>query len=145
MTGLSNNLITMAKLVKRGTITKVADIAGIYYRSEESPSLFNNPITGVALIIKDRPRKKTLIYPAAQLLVKAPGENMFYHMSGMWQTVAGRNEYRISDNTKDKPKGIAYVKYDLFQLSILNPLNGFFESLKFCLCFSLNLVTENLQ
>lgn len=121
MTGLSNNLITMAKLVKRGSITKVADVAGIYYRSEESPSLFNNPITGVALIIKDRPRKKTLIYPAAQLLVKAPGENMFYHLSGMWQTVAGRNEYRISDNTKDKPKGIAYVKYDLFQLSILLP------------------------
>jgi len=121
MTGLSNNFITMAKLVKRGSITKVADVAGIYYRSEESPSLFNNPITGVALIIKDRPRKKTLIYPAAQLLVKAPGENMFYHLSGMWQTVAGRNEYRISDNTKDKPKGIAYVKYDLFQLSILLP------------------------
>lgn len=121
MAGLSINLYYMAKVSKKGSITKVADIAGIYYRSEESPSLFNNPITGVALIIKDRPRKKTLIYPAAQLLVKAPGENMFYHMSGMWQTVAGRNEYRISDNTKDKPKGIAYVKYDLFQLSIILP------------------------
>jgi hypothetical protein len=111
----------MAKLIKRGAITKVGDITGIYYRSEESPSLFNNPITGVALIIKDRPRKKTMVYPAAQLLVKAPGETMFYHMSGMWQTVPGRNEYRISDNTKEKPKGIAYVKYDLFQLSILLP------------------------
>jgi hypothetical protein len=111
----------MAKLIKRGAITKVGDITGIYYRSEESPSLFNNPITGVALIIKDRPRKKTMVYPAAQLLVKAPGETTFYHISGMWQTVAGRNEYRISDNTKDKPKGIAYVKYDMFQLSILLP------------------------
>jgi len=31
---------------------------------------------------------------------------------------AGRNEYRISDNNNEKPKGIGYVKYDLFQLVI---------------------------
>lgn len=108
----------MAKVIKRGSITKVAAIAGVYARSEESPSLFHNSSTGVSLIIKDRPKKKTLVYPAAQLLVKAPAENIFYHLSGMWQIAAGRNEYRISDNTKDKPKGIAYVKYDLFQLII---------------------------
>jgi hypothetical protein len=108
----------MAKLTKAGTITKVATIAGVYARSEESPSLFYNSSTGIKLIIKEGPKKKTLVYPAAQLLVKAPEEKSYYHLSGMWQVSAGRNEYRISDNNNEKPKGIGYVKYDLFQLVI---------------------------
>lgn len=111
----------MPKVVKEGSITKVAAIAGVYARSVESPSLFYNSTTGISLIIKDRPKKKTLVYPAAQLLVKAPNEKNYYHLSGMWQVAAGRNEYRISDNNNDKPKGIAYVKYDLFQLVITAP------------------------
>mgnify|MGYP003335695396 FL=1 len=113
-----HKILTMAKVSKRGSITKVASIAGVYVRSVESPSLFFNDATGISLIIKDRPTKKTMVYPAAQLLVKGAGENLFYHISGMWQVAAGKNEYRISDNNKEKPKGIAYVKYDLFQLVI---------------------------
>lgn len=109
----------MSKVKRSGSITKIDQVAGKYTRSDESPSLFINSDTGISIIVKDRPKSgKINLYPTVHLLVKGSGESTFYHLSGMWQVAAGRNEYRISDNVKTSPKGIGFVKYDLFQLVI---------------------------
>jgi len=109
---------SMAKVLKKGSVQKVHEVIGVYKRSESNPSIFENDSTGMALLIKDAPRRKTIVHPAAQLLVKAQGETSFYHLSGLWQVLAGRNEYRISDKTTEKPKGCGIVTYDMFQLTV---------------------------
>ena len=90
----------------------------VYTSEVKATRAFLNDSTGMALLIKDAPRRKTIVHPAAQLLVKAQGETSFYHLSGLWQVLAGRNEYRISDKTAEKPKGCGIVTYDMFQLTV---------------------------
>ncbi len=108
----------MTKINVSKSIIKIDQVAGKYNRSEESPSLFINPDTGISVIVKDKPSGKAALCPSVHLLVKGSDENAFYHLSGMWRVTPSANEYRISDNIKTSPKGIGYVKYDLFHLVI---------------------------
>jgi hypothetical protein len=109
----------MAKLKKQSSIVHVCNVNGYFDRSEVNPSIFKNSLTGIELLLKDTANYKAVLRPVGQLLVRAPGENEFSHLSGLWKVAPGRNEFRISDNTKTKPKGIAIVTVDMFGLNVV--------------------------
>ena len=116
---LAIKLNSMSKVKKKSSIVKVCDVSGRYVRSELSPSIFIHEFNGIELLLKDTPRYKAVLKPVAQLLVRAQGEQSFSHLSGLWKVSPGRNEFRISDNTKGKPKGIAIVTWDMFGMNVV--------------------------
>jgi hypothetical protein len=109
----------MSKVKKKSSIVNVCDVSGRYVRSELNPSIFIHEFNGIELLLKDTPGYKAVLKPAAQLLVRGEGEVSFSHLSGLWKVSPGRNEFRISDNTKGKPKGIAIVTWDMFGMNVV--------------------------
>lgn len=108
----------MAKIIEESNQVKlVKEVFGEYKPVPTEPSKFICDSTGIEILIR-KVQPKSFTHPSYVLLVKKPMEESFYHLSGLFRHQPTGYRYLISDNTKEKPKGMGVLTYNLFGISI---------------------------